>query len=82
MYRVLLVDDEAIILSGLQSLLKWDDYHCSVVGTARNGQQGWVCIQQYHPDIVICDINLPVMSGMELLQRCAAEHGTRSAIAP
>lgn len=74
MYRILLADDEAIILSGLQSMLKWEDYNCTVVATARNGQQGWEYIQQYHPDIVICDIKMPIMSGLELLQRCSEEH--------
>lgn len=74
MYRILLADDEAIILSGLQSMLKWEDFGCTVTATARNGQQAWEAIQKCHPDIVICDIKMPIMSGLELLRKCAESY--------
>lgn len=73
MYRILLVDDESIILSGLQSMLKWEEHGCIVAGTARNGEQALAFIRQSRPDIVICDISMPLLSGLELLSRCAAE---------
>lgn len=73
MYRILLVDDEPIILSGLQSMLRWEDYGCTVVGGARNGEQALAQISEYNPDIVICDINMPILSGLEVLGRCAQE---------
>lgn len=73
MYQVLLVDDEALILSGIKFMIDWAKNDCQIVDTARNGQQGLEKILALHPDIVICDIAMPVMSGTELLQRAAAE---------
>lgn len=69
-YRVLLVDDEPIILSGIKFLIDWDGQDCDIVGTARNGQQALEAIQNLSPDIVLCDIRMPVKSGLELLEEC------------
>ena len=71
MYRVLLADDEPIILSGLQSMLSWERLDCAVCGTARNGQQALELVESRRPDIVICDINMPLLTGLELLETCA-----------
>lgn len=73
MYRVLLADDEPIILSGLQSMLRWEEHDCTVVGSARNGEQTLELIGQSRPDVVICDINMPLLTGLEVLRRCAEE---------
>ena len=40
MYRVLLVDDESIIVEGLRRVVRWADYNCRVVGTACDGEEG------------------------------------------
>ncbi len=72
-YKVLLVDDEPIILSGIKFILRWEDYDCEVVGAARNGEQAWAFIQMNHPDIVIADIKMPVMDGLELLEKAYKE---------
>lgn len=71
MYRVLLADDEPIILSGLQSMLSWERLDCTVCGTARNGRQALELVEARRPDIVICDINMPLLTGLELLETCA-----------
>ena len=68
MYRVILVDDEPIILSGIKFLIDWTAQNCEIVGTARNGQQALELIDKAAPDIVICDIRMPVKSGIELLE--------------
>lgn len=73
MYRVLLADDEPIILSGLQSMLSWEELSCAVAGVARNGRQALEFIEEHRPDIVVCDINMPLLSGLELLEHCARE---------
>lgn len=70
-YRILLVDDEPIILSGIKFLIDWEANGCAVAGTARNGQQALEAIDSLKPHIVVCDINMPVMSGLELLKKCA-----------
>ncbi len=68
MYRVLLVDDEPLILSGLKFMLNWENAGCTLAGTARNGRQALDLICTLNPDIVIADINMPVMNGLELLK--------------
>lgn len=72
-YKVLLVDDEPIILSGIKFILDWSSYDCEVVGTARNGEQALDFIRERHPDIVVADIKMPVMDGLELLERSYKE---------
>jgi len=74
MYQVLLADDEPIILSGLQSMLDWGRLGCAVAGTARNGKQALDLIERCRPDIVVCDINMPVLSGLRLLEVCAERY--------
>ena len=70
-YRILLVDDEPIILSGIKFLIDWEQQGCEIVGTARNGQQAMESIRSLSPDIVISDIRMPVKSGLELLEECS-----------
>lgn len=73
MYQVLLVDDEPLILSGIKFLIDWQKQGCQIADTARNGKQALEKIRQLQPDIVICDISMPVLSGTELLSLAAAE---------
>lgn len=77
MYRVLLVDDEPLILAGIKSMIDWRLLQCELVGTARNGKQAADRLDDLRPDIVIADINMPVMNGLELL-RYAREHYPRA----
>lgn len=74
MYQILLVDDEPIILSGIKFLIDWEALDCSIIGTARNGQQALESLDELHPDIVICDISMPVLSGMEVLKKANESH--------
>jgi two-component system response regulator YesN len=68
-YKVLLVDDELIILSGLKFLINWEDIGCEIIDTANNGQEALKIIKEQSPDIVICDINMPVFDGLEVLKQ-------------
>ncbi len=73
-YRVLIVDDEPIILSGIKYILDWRAHGCEVVATARNGEQALALLDTARPQIVIADIRMPVMDGLELLQRASESH--------
>lgn len=75
MYKVLIVEDEDIMRKGLMFMAKWQEVDCIVVGEAVNGQDGLEKIKKYRPDIVIVDINMPVMDGLEMLERSIREYG-------
>lgn len=69
MYKILLVDDEPLVLIGIKSILDWRMEQCEYIGNAGNGCQAIEAIEQMQPDIVIADINMPQMNGVELLRR-------------
>ena len=75
MIKLLLVDDEPLVLVGLQSMIKWADYGIEICGTARNGSHALELIEQLQPDIVITDIVMPVLDGLKLLQICRKQYG-------
>lgn len=77
MYRVMLVDDEPLILAGIASMLEWEQYDCRIVGKATNGQQALEKMEELQPDIVITDIKMPAMDGLELIRQ-AQEKGFQS----
>jgi len=66
MYKVMLVDDEKIILDGISQLVDWSSLGTELVGTARNGVEAFERIQTLQPDIMISDIKMPGMDGLEL----------------
>ena len=69
--RVLLVDDHALFVEGLKSLL--DANHIEVVGTAGNGLEALEQVRSLKPDIVLMDINMPNMAGIEGARLIKAE---------
>lgn len=73
MLKALLVDDEPLVLIGLQGMLDWNALGWEVVGTARNGSVALEAIREKKPDLVMCDIRMPVMDGLELARRCREE---------
>lgn len=75
MIRVLLVDDEPLVLIGMQSMLDWGKLGYELVGTARNGGEALEKIGELHPDIVVSDIRMPVLDGLQLAARSQQEYG-------
>jgi DNA-binding NarL/FixJ family response regulator len=72
MIRVLLVDDQPLIRSGFRALLDLED-DIQVVGEAADGEQGLALTQRHLPDIVLIDIQMPVVDGIEATRRIAAD---------
>lgn len=70
MYRVMIVDDEPLILAGIASMLDWEAHDCRIVGKAVNGQQALDKMEELRPDIVITDIKMPAMDGLEFMRCC------------
>lgn len=67
-FKVLLADDEYLILQGLKVLIDWPLYNCELVAEADDGRKCLAMIEQYHPDIVITDIRMPNLSGIDLIR--------------
>ena len=65
--RILIVEDEIKIRMGISRLITSHTQH-TVVGEAKNGKEGLEMINRYHPQLVISDIRMPVMDGLEMLQ--------------
>lgn len=72
MNTILLVDDHVLFREGLFSLMqRWEDFE--VVGEASNGQQAILMSRDYLPDLVLMDITMPVMNGLEATKRITRE---------
>lgn len=74
MYRVLVVDDEPLVQVGLKSMLQGFE-NVEVIGSASNGKDAFDIIGTESPDIVIADIKMPVMTGLDLLQESSKHYG-------
>ncbi len=70
MFKLLIVDDEPLVQVGVKSMLNWGDYEIEVIGSASNGKQALDIIESNLPDIVITDIKMPIMDGLELTKYC------------
>ena len=73
MLKVLLVDDEPYVIEGLKTMLDWEMLNCTVCGTATNGEDAMEMIMHMNPHIVITDINMPVINGLQLIKRTMEE---------
>ena len=67
MWKLLIADDEAIIRNGLKNALKWEEYGIECVGEAEDGEVALKMCQDKKPDILLLDICMPFLSGIELL---------------
>lgn len=66
--NVLLVDDETYITKNLQQVIPWHAMGLNVIGTAKNGQEALRLLDQERVDLLLCDIRMPVMDGLELVR--------------
>ncbi len=74
MYKVLLVEDEERIRRGLKASFPWEKNGCVVVGEAANGREGIERIRALRPDIVLTDISMPIVNGIDMLESVAGEY--------
>ena len=72
--RVLLVDDEIMIREGFKHLFDWEAHDCQVIGEAADGMEAMNQIDALQPDIVIMDINIPIMNGLKVIQCSRMKH--------
>ena len=68
MLKVLVVDDESVVRKGIVLGVDWTKLGCVVVGEASNGEEGLAAAEQYNPNLIISDIRMPKMDGIEMMQ--------------
>ena len=68
MIRVVLAEDQAMVRGALSALLKLES-DLDVIGCAANGEEAWAMIERDRPDVVVTDIEMPRLTGLELAQR-------------
>ena len=69
MYKVLIADDEPLILKNLTQIIDWPALNCTVAGTAQNGHEAVEILEKERFDLVLTDISMPGMTGIELLKQ-------------
>lgn len=74
MYKLLVVDDERIIVDGISRAIDWSRIGIEVAGTARNGIEALERVQQLKPDIVISDIRMPGLDGLQFIEQALADY--------
>lgn len=67
-YKVVICDDDELILMGLSKMIPWKELELDVVGTGTNGREAMKLVDEYRPDIIISDIRMPFVDGLELIQ--------------
>ena len=74
MYNVLLVDNEPAILSALSHAIDWAAHDCHILNIARDGREAMLQCAQEAPDIVISDVRMPEVDGLELARWISENH--------
>ena len=73
MLKVLLVDDEPFIMQGLKVMLDWEREGFEIVRTASDGEEALRFLKEQQVDLIIADINMPGINGLELLEKIRGE---------
>ena len=79
MLKVVVVEDEELVRKGIVLTVDWAGAGCAVVGEAANGEEGLEVIRRYRPDLIVTDIRMPKLDGIEMLRRLR-EEGNRAAV--
>lgn len=74
MIKLMIVDDESIIRRGIRTSIDWWTLNVDIVGEARNGKQALDLVQDLKPDIVVTDIRMPHMDGLEFAQQLKEQY--------
>ncbi|WP_416367193.1 response regulator [Paenibacillus sanfengchensis] len=74
MYKVMLVDDERVILEGMSQVVDWGAVGAELVDTAKNGLEALDKMSASRPDVVITDISMPGLDGLGLIEQASAAY--------
>ncbi|MDR1903406.1 MAG: response regulator [Treponema sp.] len=73
MLGILIVDDDAVVRMNLKSIIEWEKEGFIITGEAENGKKGLELIRLDKPDIVITDVKMPIIDGLEMIRNARAE---------
>lgn len=65
----MVIDDEYLVRLGIKETISWEDYDIEIIGEATNGKEGLELAKKNKPDIIISDIKMPLMDGLEFVKR-------------
>jgi two-component system, response regulator YesN len=68
-YKLVIADDEHLIIKNLTQIIDWQRLDCEIVGTAQNGQEALEIVENNKVDLLLTDISMPRMTGIELLKK-------------
>ncbi len=74
MQKIMIVDDEPIILEGISKMIDWESIGATLAGTYSNGVDAMTAITEDPPDVCIADIRMPGMNGLDLIRNCSELH--------
>lgn len=69
MNKVILIDDEEVIREGMKKIINWRELDCKIVGEAEDGNEGIEMIKKLQPDVILTDIRMPGIDGLELISK-------------
>ncbi len=67
MLKILIVDDETVVRRGVMLGVDWGQIGCAIVGEAANGEEGLALAKEHRPDLIITDIRMPKMDGIQMM---------------
>ena len=73
MYKVVVVEDEEIVRKGIIFTINWEALNCMIAGEASNGEEGADVIRRLSPDIIVTDLKMPRMDGVEMIEMLRSE---------
>ena len=69
MYRMMIIDDEPMVICGIKKIIAWEKYEIEICGEAEDGEEGLKKIIELMPDLALIDLKMPGMNGIDLIQR-------------
>ncbi len=73
MLKAMIIDDEDYIREGLKKIIDWNGYGFYICGEASNGFRGMTQVRELNPDLVIVDVKMPIMDGLEMIRNLRIE---------
>lgn len=73
--KLLIIDDEFIFRQGLKYMMDWESCGYTIIGEASNGQEGFDLCMNLEPDIILCDVVMPILNGVEFVRKLQSVDG-------